>query len=412
MKLGKNLDMILLILSVVFVFIAIYSALIVADMIPTDVSSVVRKPARYDGQEIRIKGIVLEWEGDESFVLRDVTTPFFKLNVSHSGGFPSDFGNGKTIYAKGEFSENKGPLLSSLEIEVVEESKEWTAVSTVVWSPSEYHGTEIRVKGTVMEWDGNSTFIFRDVTTEDFTLNITHNGNLPSGFAVNKTYFVIGTFSDLDPPHISSTEVVIAKDVNIPAGWIAPYAQKIFYFHVPAAWVSFVAFGVVLIGSILFLRKPYRKWDTIAYSSAEVGIVFCTLAIVTGPIWGKAEWGVYWRWEDTKLTITFILWLIFIAYLILRGGAESEDKSRLAAVFGIIGFVCVPLSFISSRIWQSMHPNIVASGEGSMGSGAGMSLGMAVIAFTFVYLFMLRKRIKIQEMTYKINEIKDEIGGI
>ena len=131
------------------------------------------------------------------------------------------------------------------------------------------------------------------------------------------------------------------------SGWNAPNAQKIFYFHVPAAWVSFVAFGVVFVASILFLRNSSKKWDTIAFCSAEIGVVFCTLAIVTGPIWGKVEWGVYWRWDDTKLTITFVLWLIYVAYLVLRGGVESEEKSRLAAVFGIIGFVCVPLSFIS-----------------------------------------------------------------
>lgn len=195
-------------------------------------------------------------------------------------------------------------------------------------------------------------------------------------------------------------------------GWFAPKAQKIFYFHVPAAWVSFLAFGVVFIMSILYLKTSSRKWDVVAYSSAEIGVVFCTLAIVTGPIWGKAEWGVYWRWEDTKLTITFILWLIYIAYLILRGGTESEDKARLAAVFGIIGFVCVPLSFISSRIWQSMHPNVVATSEGSMSFETGIGLLVGVIAFTFLYIFILRKRINIQEMSSKIDELKEKIGGI
>ena len=173
-----------------------------------------------------------------------------------------------------------------------------------------------------------------------------------------------------------------------------------------------MAFGVVFVASILFLRKPQRKLDTIAYSSAEVGVVFCTLAIVTGPIWGKAEWGVYWRWEDTKLTITFVLWLIYIAYLILRGGTESEDKSRLAAVFGIIGFIGVPLSFISSRIWQSMHPNVVATSQGSMGASTGMGLLLGVIAFSILYVFIVRKRIQIQEMYYKIDELKDKIGGM
>lgn len=195
-------------------------------------------------------------------------------------------------------------------------------------------------------------------------------------------------------------------------GWTAPEAQKIFYFHVPAAWVSFLAFGVVFIMSILYLKTSLKKWDTIAFSSAEIGMVFCTIAIITGAIWGKAEWNTYWRWEDTKLTITFVLWLIFMAYLFLRGGVESEYIARLAAVFGIIGFVCVPLSFISSWIWQSMHPNVVATSEGSMSAQTGIGLLVGVIAFTFLYLFMLRKRIQIQEMSSEVEDLKEKIGGI
>ena len=194
--------------------------------------------------------------------------------------------------------------------------------------------------------------------------------------------------------------------------WSAPNAQKIFYFHVPSAWVSYLAFAVVFVASILYLKTSSQKWDTIAYSSAEIGVVFCTLAIVTGPIWGKAEWGVYWRWEDTKLTITFVLWLIYVAYLILRGGVEDESKSRLAAVFGIIGFVCVPLSFISSRIWQSMHPNVVATSEGSMSSEAGIGLLVGVVALTFLYIFILKKRVHLQEMAFRIDDLKDKIGGM
>lgn len=203
-----------------------------------------------------------------------------------------------------------------------------------------------------------------------------------------------------------------APEVEEEAGWVAPKAQRIFYFHVPSAWVSFVAFGVVFLASIQFLRVGGKKWDTLAYSSAEIGVVFCTLAIITGPIWGRAEWGKYWRWEDTKLTITFILWLIYLAYLVLRGGAESEDKARLSAVFGIIGFICVPLSFISSRIWYSFHPNVVASSSGTMSSESGIGLTVGVIALTILYLFMLQKRLFIHELKDSIEELKEEIGGI
>lgn len=194
--------------------------------------------------------------------------------------------------------------------------------------------------------------------------------------------------------------------------WTSPNAQKIFYFHVPSAWVSYLAFAVVFLSSILYLKSSSQKWDTVALSSAEIGVIFCTLAIITGPIWGKAEWGVYWRWEDTKLTVTLILWLIYVAYLIIRGGVKSESKSRLAAVFGIIGFVCVPLSFISSRIWQSMHPNVVATSEGSLSAEAGMGLLVGVIAFTLLYISMLMKRIQLEELTIKIRDLKEKIGGI
>jgi heme exporter protein C len=323
MKFDKRFDMILLILSVVFVFIAIFFALLVTSLVPTDVSTVVHSSSqsRYETLEHRVKGVVEDWDEDITFNLTDVVSPD-KLRVIHEGDLPDGFESGKTVFVTGVLNDTENLIFSSSKIEI-----------------------------------------------------------------------------DDDYPDKSG-------------GWIAPYAQKIFYFHVSAAWVSFVAFGVVFITSILFLKKPERKWDTIALSSAEVGIVFCTLAIVTGPIWGKAEWGVYWRWEDTKLTITFILWLIFIAYLILRGGVESEDKSRLAAVFGIIGFACVPLSFISSRIWQSMHPNVVATSQGSLSSDSGIGLLLGVIAFTFVYLFMLQKRIRIQNMYHEIDELKDKIGGI
>jgi heme exporter protein C len=321
MRLDKKWELIILLLAIIFVFIAIYFTLLYTELVPTDVTPVVRNDSRYDGIELRIKGIVDTWDGNDTFILKDVKNPTFKLNVTHTEAFPSAFTEGETVYVTGVFSSEPYHLVESSDIEIADEP--------------------------------------------------------------DKT-----------------------------AGWVSPYGQKIFYLHVSAAWVSFLAFGVVFIASILFLKGPQRKWDTIALSSAEVGVAFCTVAIITGVIWGKAEWGTYWRWDDTKLTITFVLWLIFIAYLLLRGGVETEDTSRLVAVFGIIGFVCVPLSFISSRIWQSMHPNVMATSEESMSADTGMGLLFGVLAFTFLYIFMLLKRIRIQKMSHRIEELKDKIGGI
>lgn len=285
-------------------------------------------------------------------------------------------------------------------------------VTPIARTPSKYQGAEYLVMGAVEDWDGNQHFNLTDLKTPNFKLAVTHDGDFPAGFGNGERVTVTGALSDGDGLNFESTKIEMLDEPEEGSGWNAPYAQNIFYFHVPSAWVSFLAFGVVFIASTMFLKKGGRNWDTLAFASAEIGVVFCTLAIISGPIWGKAEWGKYWRWEDTKLTITFILWLIYIAYLIFRGGAESEDKSRLAAVFGIIGFACVPLSFVSSRIWYSFHPNVVASSSGSMSSESGMGLLLGVIAFTFVYIFMLRKRLFIAKLKYKIEELKEEIGGI
>lgn len=195
-------------------------------------------------------------------------------------------------------------------------------------------------------------------------------------------------------------------------GWAAPKSQKIFFFHVPAAWVSYLAFGIVFVCSILYLKTNSRKWDTLAYSSAEIGVVFCTLAIISGPIWAKAEWGVYWRWEDIKLFMTLVLWLIFLAYVALRSASVSSDQSaRLSAVFGIIGFICVPLSFFANRIWQTLHPTVIATNKGSIQPVMLVALIIVVIAFTLFFFYLLIKRFELENLNIKIEELKEELGG-
>ncbi len=188
--------------------------------------------------------------------------------------------------------------------------------------------------------------------------------------------------------------------------------QRIFYFHVASAWISYLAFGVTFVAGLLYLKSKDLKWDTIAYSSAEIGIIFCTLAIITGSLWGKAAWGVFWRWEDLKLFITLVLWLVFIAYLALRANAKSRiSKANLSAVFGIIGFICVPLSFAANRIWQQYHPTVIATSQGSLQASMAFALTVAVFAFTFLYFYLLLARVGIERMREKIEEIKQRVGG-
>lgn len=188
--------------------------------------------------------------------------------------------------------------------------------------------------------------------------------------------------------------------------------QRIFYFHVASAWISYLAFGVTFVAGLLYLKSKDLKWDTVAYGSAEVGIIFCTLAIITGSLWGKAAWGVFWRWEDIKLFITLVLWLVFIAYLALRANAKSRiSKANLSAVFGIIGFICVPLSFAANRIWQQYHPTVIATSRGSLQASMAFALVVAVFAFTFLYFYLLLARVDIERMRETTEEIKQLIGG-
>ena len=163
--------------------------------------------------------------------------------------------------------------------------------------------------------------------------------------------------------------------------------QRIFYFHVPSAWVSFIAFGVVAIASIFFLRTGQSNWDTLAYSAAEVGILFLTLVLITGPLWAKPVWGVYWTW-DARLTTSFILWLIYLAYLMLRNYvADRERGARFAAVFGIVGFLDVPIVYMSIRWWRTLHPSAVVGGGDGSGLAPAMLLTLLICVGAFTILF-------------------------
>ena len=188
--------------------------------------------------------------------------------------------------------------------------------------------------------------------------------------------------------------------------------QRIFYFHVASAWIAYVAFGVTFVASIVYIRTKDFKWDNWAVSSAEIGVVFTTLAILTGPMWAKAVWEVYWRWEDLKLLMTLVLWLVFIAYLALRANVPSRrTKATLAAVFSVIGMSCIPLSFAANRIWTQYHPTVIASDQGEIVTeGMLPALIVAVFAMTFLYLALLLMRVGIAQLQDRVDELKTRVG--
>ena len=187
--------------------------------------------------------------------------------------------------------------------------------------------------------------------------------------------------------------------------------QKIFYFHVASAWTGlFLAFGVVFVASILFLWKKKEIYDTLAYCSAEIGILFTTLVLLTGPMWAKPIWNTYWTW-DPRLTTTLILWLIYIGYLLLRNMIESPEKAaRISAVYGIIGFVDVPIVYLSIRIWRTLHPKhvMIMGGENSgLDPRMLQVLMLSLAAFTFLFLTLLLIRVDIEKMTKSIDSIQN-----
>jgi len=163
--------------------------------------------------------------------------------------------------------------------------------------------------------------------------------------------------------------------------------QRIFYFHVPLAWVSFLAFFVTFAFSILYLKQRAMKWDAIACSSTEVGVVFTTLVLITGPIWAKAAWEVWWTW-DARLTTSLVLWLTYVAYLLVRSyTTEPARGARFSAVIGIVGFINVPLVFLAVNLWRTQHPTTIIF-EGGLTSSMLMTLLVCIAAFTVLYVLL------------------------
>ncbi|MBI5030333.1 MAG: cytochrome c biogenesis protein CcsA [Chloroflexi bacterium] len=185
-------------------------------------------------------------------------------------------------------------------------------------------------------------------------------------------------------------------------------AQRIFYFHVPSAWIGFLAFGIVFVASILFLWKRERKWDALALSAAEIGVVFTTLVLLTGPLWAKKAWGAFWVW-DARLTTTLILWMIYIGYLMLRSAADSERRSRFAAVLAIVGFIDVPIIYISVQLWRTMHPQLLINDPGGLAPQMTQTLMVCLLAFTWLFAFFLIQRLRLEQARDRVNTLREGV---
>ena len=182
--------------------------------------------------------------------------------------------------------------------------------------------------------------------------------------------------------------------------------QRIFYLMVPIGWLALLSFLVVFTSSILYLVKRQSKWDILAHSSAEIGIVFTTLALIAGSLWAKPVWGVWWTWE-ARLTATLVLWLIYIAYLMVRSFATEESKgARFAAVVGIIGFIDIPIVILATTLWRGMHPGAVIF-QGGLEPSMLLTLLVSIIAFTTLYLLLLIQKVSMKKDEIEIKRLKE-----
>ncbi len=175
-------------------------------------------------------------------------------------------------------------------------------------------------------------------------------------------------------------------------------AQRIFYFHVPMAWIGMLAFVVLTVAGIAYLWKKDERWDWLARASAEVGVVFLTLAIILGSIWGKTIWGTWWTW-DPKLTTTLILWFMYIGYLMLLSYmGRTPAAARSAAVLAIIGVVDVPIIYEAVNWWRTLHPPAQIGVAGALPPSVVLTLMVSLASFTLLYCFLMVQLYQLQKM--------------
>ncbi|MED5405364.1 MAG: cytochrome c biogenesis protein [Chloroflexota bacterium] len=194
-----------------------------------------------------------------------------------------------------------------------------------------------------------------------------------------------------------------------PTDSVLGHVQRVFYFHVPVAIMSFAAFFVVFIGSLGYLIRRTPRWDAIAHASAEVGVVFVSLALLTGIIWARPVWNTWWTWEP-RLTTTMILWLIYVAYLMVRSYAPTPSKGAIyAAVVGIIGFIDVPIVYYSVVWWRSIHPSPVVgpfAQTDALERTMGLILLFSLLTFLVFFAYMVAERIELRNTEEALGKIR------
>lgn len=200
--------------------------------------------------------------------------------------------------------------------------------------------------------------------------------------------------------------------VTAPEERVMGAVQKIFYFHVPSAMVCFASVFVLMAASIAYLWTREGRWDRVARAAAEVGLVFCTIVLVSGPIWAKPAWGVWWTWE-ARLTTTLVLWLLLASCLLVRGYAENRDQAaRLAAVLGIVAALDVPIIYKAVEWWRGQHPQVFGPGkEDALAPAMRDALGASTLAFFLLYAVLLWMRTRLAALEERADALAEQAVG-
>jgi heme exporter protein C len=186
------------------------------------------------------------------------------------------------------------------------------------------------------------------------------------------------------------------------------HIQRIMYFHVPSAFVGFAAFTIVFAAGIMYLSTKNENWDYLALSAAEIGVVFTTFVLITGSLWARPVWNAWWVWDDPRLVTSLILWFIYIAYLMIRSSVKGNERHRkFAAIFGIIGFIDVPLVYFSVKWWRTIHPKVIDEQGVHMPPEMAQTLFFSIIAFQFLFVTLLLYRFVIEKQKEKASELRN-----
>ena len=226
---------------------------------------------------------------------------------------------------------------------------------------------------------------------------------------------------DPKPRLLSILDFITASLFIIATGMVFFYApteaimgavQRVFYFHVAAGWVGMLGFLVAAVSGVAYLRTGNRKWDTAGFASVEIGLVFTFITVVSGSFWARPIWNTWWTW-DPRLTTATIMMLIYAAYLMLRSGIEDpERRARFGAVYAIVGFLSVPLTFFSARLFRTIHPIVIGTNQLGAEGAFDMIPKMlqtflfSLLTFTFIFADLLWHRIRLGNLSDKVEQLK------